>query len=85
MESIELVRRNLEQSRDHVLMRVEDMREHCIVFPTPKGGGHTLWVLGHLAYIEGLVVRRFMLGEDNMHRGQLADARRAAGLERMWL
>jgi DinB superfamily len=127
---------------------------------------HTpLWVLGHLAYIEALVVRRFMLGEANplvaweevfdgtdvsgdirvyppfdqvlakcrevrestlalldwlfegaldkasaevpagfedtfgtyrlclqyvadhwyMHRGQLADARRASGLERMWV
>ncbi|MEM1183138.1 MAG: DinB family protein, partial [Acidobacteriota bacterium] len=33
--------------------------------PTPNGGGHTLWVLGHLAYIEGLVVRTFMLGETN--------------------
>ena len=136
-----------------------------MVFPTPKGGGHTLWVLGHLAYIEGLVIRQFMLAEPNplaaweerfdgadisgdvsqyppfdevlatcramraatvalldslteedldkvsanaprgyedtfgtyrlclqyvadhwyMHRGQLADARRAAGVERMWL
>ena len=141
------------------------MREHCLVFPTPRGGGHTLWVLGHLAYIEGLVARGFMLGDDNplaaweepfdgpdtsgdvslyppfdqvldqcrkmrestltlldslseadldrgsarvpkghedtfgtyrlclqyvsdhwyMHRGQLADARRAAGLVRMWV
>jgi len=165
MQSIELVRRNLAQSRDRVLMRVEDMRDYCVVFPTPNGGGHTLWVLGRLAYIEGLVIRSFMLGQKNpladwegifdgadvsgdvalyppfdrvlavcremrestlgildsfderdldtvsagslegfedtfgtyrsclqfvadhwyMHRGQLADARRAAGLERMWL
>ena len=147
------------------MARVEEMREHCVVFPTPNGGCHTLWVLGHLAYIEALVVRAFMLGERNplaeweevfdgadtsgdisqyppfddvltrcrgarqstitlldslseddldkvsakvpegfeqtfgtyrrclqyvadhwyMHRGQLADARRAAGLGRMWL
>ncbi len=146
-------------------MHVEDMKDHCMVFPTPRGGCHTLWVLGHLAYIEGQVVRQFMLGEANpldsweqlfdgpdvsgdpddyplfdevlvtcremrrstaqeidsmseveldaasisapsgfenvfgtrrlclqfvadhwyMHRGQLADARRAAGLTRMWL
>ena len=165
MQSIDLIRDNLTKSKDRVLARVEEMREHCTVFPTPKGGGHTLWVLGHLAYIEALVVRRFMLGEQNpmaeweevfdgtdvsgdstryppfdevlaicrevrestvalinslsevaldqssanvppsfedtfgtyrlclqyvadhwyMHRGQLADARRAAGLERMWL
>lgn len=136
-----------------------------MVFPTRNGGCHTLWTLGHLAYIETLVIRTFMLGEGNplagweepfdgadtsgdisqfppfdevlakcrevrestvalldslsegdldkasakvpesfedtfgtyrlclqyvadhwyMHRGQLADARRAAGLERMWV
>ena len=41
------------------------MREHCFVFPTPRGGAHTLWVLGHLAYIEAQVVRQFMRGEEN--------------------
>jgi hypothetical protein len=165
MQSIDLIRDNLKKSRDRVLTRVEDMREHCMVFPTPRGGAHTLWVLGHLAYIEALVVRGFMLGDVNplaewqeifdgadvsgeiskyppfdevlarcrqmrdstvalvdslseealdeasrnapegfedvfgtyrlclqhvadhwyMHRGHLADARRAAGLKRMWL
>jgi len=165
MHSIDLIRDNLAKSRDRTLERVEEMREHCLVFPTANGGGHTLWVLGHLAYVEGLVIRSFMLGELNpltgweepfdggdpvaeaeayppfdevlttcremraqtlalleslteedldraaeyvpegwdatfgtwrlclqyvadhwyMHRGQLADARRAAGLERMWV
>lgn len=165
MRSIDLVRDNLNKSRDRVLARVEEMREHCMVRPTVHGGGHTLWVLGHLAYIEGLVIRSFMLGGTNplaawemlfdgeevsadpnafppfddvlatcremreqtmqlldtlteddldnvsangppdfedsfgtyrlcvqyvadhwyMHRGQLADARRAAGVGRMWL
>ncbi len=164
MQSIHLIRENLKRSEDIVLSRIEEMREHCVVFPTPTGGCHTLWVLGHLAYIEALLIRKFMLGEPNpladweemfdgyevsgdiehfvpfdralaecratrastvslldsldeddldqtsanvpdkvdelfgtcrkcfqyasdhwfMHRGQLADARRAAGLERMW-
>ena len=165
MQSIDLIRDNLKKSRDRVLARVEEMREHCVIFPTPNGGAHTLWVLGHLAYIEALVVEVFMLGRRNplaeweeafdgadvsgdinqfppfdqilakcraarestlalldsisehdldkasakvpegfedtfgthrlclqyvadhwyMHRGQLADARRAAGLARMWV
>jgi len=165
MQSIDLIRDNLMKSRDRALAHVEDMRDHGVVFPTPKGGGHSLWVLGHLAYIEDLVIRKFMLGQDNplatweetfdgadvsgdvniypgfddvlakcremrestlavldslsekdldqrsanvpkgyedtfgtyrlclqyvadhwyMHRGQLADARRAAGLVRMWV
>ena len=65
MESIDLIRDNLTKSRDRLLVRVEEMREHCFTFPTAKGGCHTLWVLGHLAYIESLVIRRFMLGEEN--------------------
>lgn len=165
MLSIDLIRDNLTRSANRVLLRVEEMRAHCTVFPTPNGGCHTLWILGHLAYIESLVVHHFMLGEPNplsdwedvfdgaqvsgdinqfpafetvlemcnqvrgstitlldslreadldkvslntpqgyeqtfgtyrlcfqyvsdhwyMHRGQLADARRAAGLDRMWL
>jgi hypothetical protein len=165
MLSIDLIRDNLNKSAARVLERVEQMEKHAVVFPTPEGGCHTLWVLGHLAYIEGLVVRSFMRGEPNplaawqeifdgpdtsadirhylpfnqvlatcremrqstivlldslseddldrpsanvpkgfedtfgtyrlclqyvadhwyMHRGHLADARRAAGLERMWM
>jgi hypothetical protein len=164
MQTIDLIRDNLKKSMERVLVRVEEMREHSVVFPTPKGGGHTLWAIGHLAYIEAQVIHGFMLGEPNplagwedlfdgtdmsgdasrfptfdhvlakcremrewtltlldslseddldkvsanapkghekmfgtyrlclqfaadhwyMHRGQLADARRAAGLERMW-
>jgi len=65
MQSIDLIRDNLKKSRDRVLARVEEMRDHCVVPPTLNGGCHTLWVLGHLAYIESLVIRRFMLGEGN--------------------
>lgn len=65
MQSIELIRDNLVRSTERVLARVEDMRDHAFVPPTPNGGGHTLWVLGHLAFIEGLAVREFMLGEAN--------------------
>jgi uncharacterized damage-inducible protein DinB len=65
MQSIDLLRDNLNKSTARVLARVSDMREHCVVSPTVNGGGHTLWVLGHLAYIEALVVREFMLGEPN--------------------
>jgi uncharacterized damage-inducible protein DinB len=65
VQSIDHIRDNLEKSRDRVLARVEEMRDYPLVFPTPNGGCHTLWVLGHLAYIEALVVRTFMLGEPN--------------------
>ena len=165
MDVLDLIRDHLTASRDLALSKIEDMAEHATVHPTPHGGAHTLWLLGHLAYIEGLVIRQFMLGEENpladweptfdgaevssdagdyppfeevltrcrgmragtlellgtlshddldrvsarapegheamfgtygrclhfvgdhwyMHRGQLADARRASGVDRMWL
>lgn len=164
MESIALIADNLRHSREIVLSRIEEMSDHCMVTPTSRGGAHTLWVLGHLAYVEALVIESYMLGAHNpldhwkelfdgddvslntaeyppfndvlrecrgrrqrtedllgtltesdldalarnvphgtddlfgtyrkclhyvanhwfMHRGQLADARRAAGIERMW-
>mgnify|MGYP001823491881 CR=1 FL=1 len=164
MQSIELIRVNLKRSQEIVLSRIDDMREHALVAPTPQGGCHTLWVLGHLAFIESLLIHQFMQGQPNpleaweemfdgaevisdparlvsfdvalqqcqtaraatialldtldevaldqasaaappgsadlfgtyrhcfqyaadhwfMHRGQLADARRAAGVEKMW-
>ena len=65
MRSLELIRNNLIQSEARVLARVGEMKDHATVFPTPRGGGHTLWVLGHLAYIEALVVREFMFAEPN--------------------
>ena len=65
MQSIDLIRNNLLRSRDLVLLRVEEMREHCMVPPTARGGGHTLWVLGHLACIESMVIHWFMLGSEN--------------------
>ena len=65
MQSIDLIRYGLRRSEDIVLAKIGDMREHCMVLPTPNGGAHTLWVLGHLAYIEALVIRHFALGEEN--------------------
>ena len=81
MQSIDLIRANLTKSREIVLARVEEMREHCLVFPTPNGGCHTLWVLGHLAYIEDLVIRRFMLGGENplAHWEQVFDSGQVSG------
>ena len=65
MDSIDLIRENLERSERIVLSRIEEMQEHCMVPPTARGGCHTLWILGHLAYIEGLVVQEIALGEPN--------------------
>jgi hypothetical protein len=65
MLSIDLIRENLKRSEEIVLARIEEMQEHCMVLSTPQGGCHTLWIIGHLAYIEALVNHSIMLGTAN--------------------
>ena len=67
MNSIDLIRGNLERSQELVLEKIEDMADHALVPPTVNGGCHTLWLLGHLAYIETLLTHSFMKGEPNPH------------------
>lgn len=65
MQSKDLLKANLEMSMSMVLPMIEDMKDAPLTFPTPKGGNHPLWVLGHLAYAEGSILQEMMLGETN--------------------
>ena len=65
MTSKELIRINLDSYFAMTLQMVEDMKESATVFPTPNGGCHALWLLGHLAYSEGTIIQQFMLGGEN--------------------
>lgn len=53
MQSKDLLKMNLESCMGMLLPMIEDMKDAPLTFPTPKGGNHPLWVLGHLAYSEG--------------------------------
>lgn len=48
-----------------VLQLIEDMKDAPTTFPTMNGGCHPLWILGHLAYSEGILIQEYMLGEPN--------------------
>ena len=40
---------------DQAMMRsLETIEDNPLAFPTEKGGCHPLWVIGHLAFVEGL-------------------------------
>ncbi len=65
MQSIDLIRDNLAKSTDRVLTGIEELRDSATVFPTPNGGCHALWLIGHLAYSEQQIIRGMMLGEAN--------------------
>lgn len=68
MQAIELIRWAMQLTDAGVARLVADMGDAALTPSTPgaKGGdgNHTLWALGHLAYIEG-VVPRMLFGEPN--------------------
>ena len=64
MKAIELIRWAMRASEEGTNRIVADMRDAPLTQPTSQGGNHPLWVLGHLAYIEG-AIPHVLLGEPN--------------------
>jgi len=65
MQSKDLLKMNLEANMGMILPLLEDMRDAPLTFPTPNGGNHPLWVLGHLAYSINGLTEEIMLGGKN--------------------
>ncbi len=53
MKAIDVIRTALASSEQFTLQLIEDMRDAPLTQPTSTGGNHPLWVLGHLAVVEG--------------------------------
>jgi hypothetical protein len=64
MTTVEFVRRGLDASAAMTMKLIDDMKDQPLTFPTPKGGNHPLWVLGHLAWTEGQLLQ-VMTGRPN--------------------
>jgi hypothetical protein len=64
MKAIDLIRWALRMADGLTSRLVEDMRGAPLTQPTPRGGNHPLWVLGHLALVEG-AIPQILLGEPN--------------------
>ncbi len=64
MKAIEAIQFTMELSENVVMSLIDDMKDAPLTFPTPNGGSHPLWVLGHLTFGEGLV-RAALFGEPN--------------------
>ena len=65
MEAIEFIKMSMETSKNMVMGMITDMKDAPLTQPTPKGGNHPLWVLGHLTYSEASLLDDVMLGETN--------------------
>ena len=64
MKSIDLIRWAMQMTEQGTAALVADMRDAALTQPTSRGGNHPLWVLGHLAYLEG-AIPTVLLGEPN--------------------
>jgi hypothetical protein len=64
MKAIDVIRNAMYLSDRATLQLIEDMRDAALTQPTPRGGNHPLWVLGHITFIEGNVPH-VLFGEPN--------------------
>ena len=55
MNTKEAIKFALTASNGAVLSVIDKMSDAATTFPTPNGGCHPLWVLGHLTVIEGMI------------------------------
>lgn len=62
MNARTIIAAGLESSKAWLLALVSDMRDAPLVAPTPNGGNHTLWVLGHVILSEASMVCGYIEG-----------------------
>lgn len=65
MNAIDFIHMSLQQGRGWTVGLVSDMKDAPLTFPTPKGGNHPLWVMGHLTYSESHLLHDYILGTPN--------------------
>jgi uncharacterized damage-inducible protein DinB len=65
------IRFSLNLAEDAVLKSLATIDDAPLTFPTGKGGCHPLWVLGHLAFVEGLA-HEILSGKQNPAGGWAA-------------
>lgn len=65
MKLRELLRYQIEISKQLTVGLLADMQDAPLTAPTPNGGNHPLWITGHLTYSEANLVHHIMLGETN--------------------
>jgi hypothetical protein len=64
MQTKDAIKFALAASNGSVLGVIDEMSDAPTTFPTPNGGCHPLWVLGHLAFVEGMIPAA-LFGEPN--------------------
>src|SRR5437870_12969323 len=64
MHTKDAIKFALTVSNGAVLSVIDEMSDAATTFPTPNGGCHPLWVLGHIPLIEGMIPA-VLFGDNN--------------------
>ena len=64
MQTKEAIQFALTVSNGAVLSAIDKITDAATTFPTPNGGCHPLWVLGHLTLVEGMIPE-ILFGDKN--------------------
>ena len=65
MTTIEFIKISLAASTGWSMGLINDMRDAPLTQPTPNGGNHPTWVLGHIVRAESDLLDGFILGQPN--------------------
>ena len=55
MKAIDVLKNALNMGDRGMMMLLDDLRNAPTAAPTPRGGNHPLWVLGHITFVEANV------------------------------
>ena len=65
MRATDFIEIALTNSKSWAMGLISDMRDAPLTQPTPKGGNHPLWILGHIIRNESDLLDGFILGKAN--------------------
>ena len=65
MNAVDLIRFQIQASKDATAGLLADMLDAPLVVPTPNGGNHPTWIAGHITYAEANLINHILLGKEN--------------------
>ncbi len=65
MKTTDYIKTELGMCKNWVMGLAGDMADAPLTFPTPNGGNHPMWVMGHMAYSESNLLHVFILNDEN--------------------
>jgi hypothetical protein len=65
MNAIDYIKMSLKNGKGWAMGLISDMKDSPMTQPTPNGGNHPLWVLGHIVRAESDLLDGFILGQPN--------------------